>query len=382
MRLLLIAQANKVEDQAGYVHAFGRSPFVAKGGAMRVIPFLGVVKASGWEGLWREIVRTAEEFQPDLVFFQYFHGFDDRGVDPAACLAGLRAVASRPLVFVSLGDSYDTRWPFARRPNRVLMKIGRSADAFFTTSLGRVADFLAGNGIRNIVFLPHANGEDRSCGDLSAARFEGIDVVMIGSCSLTVRPKMCLWSLRTWLRRRVTANALWRRYGTRFAVFGHGWGRHPACRGTVGFNDQAALFRKCKVAVDSPAPVDVDYYASDRPFYIAGSGTPLVMQKIKGFDRIFRDGENAYYYDRLKDVVAACDRALSVDRKTADEKRDKMVKLVAERNTIDKRVDTIFSVCEAIRANDLRLIRPWHFNGDFREMSDAELGVVNWRVAR
>ena len=381
MRLLLIAQANKVEDQAGYVRAFGRMPCVVNDGEMCVIPFLGVVKKSGWEGLWREILQSAEEFQPDLVYFQYFHGFEAGGVDPTVCLKGLRAVSSHPLIFVSLGDLYDTRWPFVRLPNRALIQLGRCADAFFTTSLGRVAEYLEQNGVRNIVFLPHANGEDISGADLSASQFDGIDVVMVGSCALTLHPKMCLWSARTWVKRLIIANALWRRYGKRFAVFGYGWGRHPAYRGPVGFNDQVALFRKCKVAVDAPAPVDVDYYASDRPFYIAGSGTPLVMQRIKGFNRIFKDGENAYYYDRLKDVVAACDRALSVDCKTADENRDKMLKLVAERNTIDKRVDTIFSVYEALRANDVRLVRPWHFNGDFSKMSNDELGVVNWRGA-
>jgi hypothetical protein len=53
-------------------------------------------------------------------------------------------------------------------------------------------------------------------------------------------------------------------------------------------------------------------------------------------------------------------------------------KIVNGRQTFDQRVDTILSVAEALKANDVRLIRPWHFNGDFGKMSVEELGVVNW----
>jgi hypothetical protein len=181
------------------------------------------------------------------------------------------------------------------------------------------------------------------------------------------------------MRRKIVADLLWKHYGDRFAVFGYGWRNHPACRGIIGFNSQVALFSKCKVAVDAPAPVRTDYYASDRPFYIAGSGTPLVMQRISGFDRIFKDGENVFYYNKLRDVVSACEHALSVDEAMRAINRDKMLKLIAERNTIDSRVDTIFSVAEALRMNDPHKIRPWHFQGDFSRMSIDELGIVNWR---
>jgi len=379
MKLLFISQAHKPEDQGGFMRAFTRSPYIANGGEMRTIPFRGVIAEKGWNGLWKLIVDEARAFQPDIVFFQFFHGFDDNGVNPSECMNALRGLGSRPFVFASLGDQYDAKFPFVRLPNHVLMAIGREADAFFTTSLGRFAKYLVMNNIRNIVFLPHAFGDgflmERKRGD---ERFSGLDVVMVGSCV----PGLKLWSLRTLIKRRIAVNALWRRFGNRFAVFGRGWGHHPACRGEIAFGDQVRLFASCKVAVDAPAPADVELYASDRPFYIAGSGAALAMGRIKGFERIFKEGEHVFYYDGLKDIVTACEKALSLNDDEREKNRLKMLELVKTRNMIDNRVDTIFSVAEALLADDVRKIRPWHFQGELNPMTMEELGVVNWQGAR
>ena len=375
MKLLFISQGVTVDDQRSYAAALSRA--CVGGAPLEVvnIPFLGVLRTQGWEALWWQIVECAKAFMPDIVFFQFFHGFDDRGADPTACLDGLCALKPKPLIFASLGDPYGFNFPFRRIPNRVLMSIARRGDAFFTTSLGELGEYLAANGVKNIVFLPHAHDDANF---VTGGLGQDFDVAMVGSCLVTLRPHMLPWTLGNSLRRKYVARLLWKRYGKRFGLFGNGWRGYPCWQGPIGFRDQVRLFRSCRCVVDAPAPVTADYYASDRPFYIAGSGSPLVMQRIRGFERIFQDGVSAFYFDRLSEVTQACDRALSLDKSTRMRNQAETAKIVNGRQTFDQRVDTILSVAEALKANDVRLIRPWHFNGDFGKMSVEELGVVNW----
>ena len=375
MKLLFISQGVTVDDQRSYAAALARAHFGGAPLEVVNIPFLGVLRTQGWEALWLQIIERAKAFMPDIVFFQFFHGFDDRGVDPTVCLDGLCALKPKPLIFASLGALYGFNFPFRRIPNRVLMSIARRGDAFFTTSLGDLDWYLACNGVKNIVFLPHAH-DDASFTDGDFGR--DFDVAMVGSCAVTLRPNMLPWTLRNALQRKYVARLLWKRYGKRFGLFGNGWRGHPCWQGPIGFRDQVRLFRSCRCVVDAPAPVVADYYASDRPFYIAGSGSPLVMQRIRGFERIFQDGISAFYFDRLSEVTQACDRVLSLDEPTRMRNQAETTKIVNGRQTFDQRVDTILSVAEALKANDVRLIRPWHFNGDFGKMSVEELGVVNW----
>lgn len=379
MKLLFISQGVTVDDQRSYATALTRAHVGGVPLEVVNIPFLAVLRTQGWKALWRQIIERAGAFLPDIVFFQFFHGFDDHGVDPTACLDELRTLKTPPLIFASLGDPYGFNFPFRRIPNRVLMTIARRGDAFFTTSLGRLSEYLASEGVKNIVFLPHAHDDANfTDGDLG----QDFDVAMVGSCAVTLHPKMLPWTLRNSLQRKYVARRLWKRYGNRFGLFGNGWSGHPCWKGPIGFRDQLRLFRSCRCVVDAPAPVMVDYYASDRPFYIAGSGSPLVMHRIRGVERIFQDGVSAFYFDRLSEVTQACDHALSLDETTRMRNRAETMKLVKGRQTFDQRVDTILSVSEALRANDVRLIRPWHFQGDFGKMSVEELGVVNWKGMR
>ena len=165
----------------------------------------------------------------------------------------------------------------------------------------------------------------------------------------------------------------------RFGLFGNGWRGHPCWQGPIGFREQVRLFRSCRAVVDAPAPIAVDYYASDRPFYIAGSGATLVMQKMRGFERIFQDGDSVFYFNRLADVTQACDRALAQDEPTRLKNRMATQDLVSTRHTFDKRIDTILSVAEALKSDDPSLIRPWHFNEPFGNMDMRARGVLNWK---
>lgn len=377
MKLLFISQGVTADDQRSYASAWARARVGGVPLEVVNIPFLGVSRAQGWGALWRQIAEQAKAFLPDIVLFQFFHGFDDRGVDPTECLNELRALKTKPLIFASLGDLYGMTFPFRRLPNRALMTVAREGDAFFATSLGDLGKYLVSEGVKNVVFLPHAHDEANfSNGDFG----RDFDVAMVGSCAVTLRPNLLPWILRNSFRRKYVARLLWKRYGKRFGLFGNGWRGYPCWQGPIGFRDQVRLFRSCRCVVDAPAPVTADYYASDRPFYIAGSGSTLVMQRMRGFERIFKDGISAFYFENLSNVTEACDRVLALDEPTRMRNRSETVELVRSRHTFDQRVDTILSVAEALKAGDMRLIRPWHFNEPFAGMDALACGVMNWRT--
>lgn len=387
MKFLFLSQGRRVEDQpdfnASFLKALGADNF-------RNIPFVGYIAEHGEAAFYRKVLEENEAFKPDVVFFQFYHSGGDAGI--ADCCRALKQSPNAPLVFGSIGDPFWTGpLRFLARPlPKSALDLARFSDAFFATAMGNVADALANYGGRNIIFLPNAfcpeHFPDWEMAAVADSRPE-FDAVMLCSHGRMLSRKP-LQALQTVWRRDFVARQLFRSFGRGFSVFGRGWNTSFS-GGSILFKEQVSkVFRRGRVAVDAPAPIlKTDYYTSDRAFFILGSGTPMVFFRTPRIERVFREDEQAYFVDRLRDVSAVCRRVLALPKDVLDERRRLNHELVKSRHLIEHRVDTIISTAEAlllqrdgrITARDaLRHVRMHHFLPDVDLESEYPHCVRNW----
>lgn len=353
MKVLFIAQGRTAQDQVGYDLAFRAVADV------RTIPWIGVVETCGWEGLWQEVLRQNDEFSPDLVFFQRFHSGAPES--PVRCIAALRQRKNHPLIFADLGDPFQPYWGHCwyRSFPKAIVDLAREADVFFMSSLGRSANWLREHGGRRIELLPLAfSNYHFPDWTEPVCEYPDFDVVMLGGICIQRRHPI---STLTHIHYRYdTAKRLLKRYGSRFGLFGGGWHGFSACQGTVGFRDQVNLFKRARICVDARPPIVDDYYCSNRPFYIAGSGSTLVQYYMPRLEELLEDGVHSHFVRRPQDLIKVCDDLLERDPVELRAIGLETQKFIQEHHTTDKRVDTILSYAEHLRDPSVPL-RLWHF---------------------
>lgn len=388
MKVLLLSQGKVVEEQPDYDLSF-RNAHDAQGVVnIKNIPYISLIDKFGLKAFYHRILEENERFKPDLIFFQFFHIRGDKGI--AECCQNLRASQHRPLIFGSVGDPFYTglKKYLARPIPSFTLTLARHSDAFFSTSMGNIADQFVLNGCKNIFFLPHAFCPAHFPDwELLSECEKKYDVVMVGSRGrlLSRRPYV---SISNTLKRKAVVTSLKAHFGERFSIFGHGWSPSIS-RGSISFKEQVKLFASSRVAIDAPSPIlETDYYASDRPFFILGSGTPLVFFRTPRIDKIFRENEHAYYVDRIGDAASVCDRVLELPDDVIAERLKNVKKIVRERHLIDHRIDTIISVAEVLNrirsgelslSEGLRSVRMWHFLPEVEMSDEIRYCVRNWQ---
>lgn len=389
MKILMLSQGRKIEDQPDFDVALRNAECDGENVELLNIPYVGYVEKHGGEAFYSEVVRANSEFKPDLVFFQFFHSANPG--DPCPCVSALRAAKKRPLVFGSIGDAFDTGLfkCFGRVMPLQTLKLAEVADAIFTTTMGSPTVELIKHGAKNVVFLPHAFlPEHFPLPDIEDKVKKQFDVVMIGSRpTIKALIKRPLLGFTRGFTREATVRALSRRFGDRFALFGNGW-KGISARGACRFSEQLDMFRRGRIGVDFPAQVADRYYMSDRPFFILGSGTPLIIMYVAGLDKIFKDGKHAYFASSIVELPDVCEKVLRRGDDELEQNRRDTLKLIANRHLIANRMDTMLSVYEALkrcRSGEcsseaaLRQIRMHHFLPEIDLEAEYKHAVANWR---
>ena len=381
MKLLFLSQGRRVEDQpdfhVSFLKALGEQNF-------RNAPFQALYANGGWRALEKGVLEANEDFKPDVVFFQFFHA--PGHVHPRRLIQSFKASPNHPLILGSLGDPFATgSLAFLGRPfPPSIQELVAEADAFFSTSMGRTANELVAKcGARNLVFLPHGY-----CAEHFGWQTEPVekvyDVMMLGRARFITRHRFSGISMA--LRRRYVAKELERTFHDRFASFGAG--RHsPSAHGSVQFNEQVSLFQQSRVTVDAPSPYDEELYLSDRPYFIAGADTSLVLPYVPKAEMLFEPNVHAHFAYRLRDVADVCRKVLELPEDVRKENVRVTREYIHARNMVSSRVDTILSVIEAIQgqrsgsmtsAEALRHLRLWHFRPDLLLEETLASGVMNW----
>jgi hypothetical protein len=170
------------------------------------------------------------------------------------------------------------------------LKVARCSDLITMTSMGGLAGEVVRHSAAPVMLLPHGVCQVRfqsfHC-QAACSNDQDYDVVFIGSRNVSrnpFRPNARMGRTRTRL-----VEALGRRFGPRFAVFGRGWEGLPWCLGSVQFDQQALAASRGQVVVGGIPFSHERYYCSDRPFIQITSGSVLVDSAVPGVDRILGD---------------------------------------------------------------------------------------------
>ncbi len=313
MRLLFFVQGKTVEDQVGFDDAF--QTILAEGeiSAYKAVPWLGIVREQGWDSFFAKAKICVDEFQPDVIYFQFFH--EKNGPDVTAFFESLRKTASRPLIVISAGDAFSGSDYYGRKYPKGFLSAARLADATFVTALGRGADYLVKKGVSNIVLLPLGACQVRfKPQEIEVSKYKPeFDVVFVGSVAGSFQNHPLSFSFYSDLKRTVMVHALQKRYGKRFGLFGNGWKGMSSWQGPIPFAEQVEVCRNSQVIFGGCSGVYQDYYASDRPFIQGVSGIPLVDWAVPRTDKLLRDQDHWYLVNDEKSMIRQIDQLLKND---------------------------------------------------------------------
>jgi hypothetical protein len=140
MRLLAFLQGSTAEDQIGYHNGFEVLQAEGALSAYRAVPWRGHVAQSGWDGFCAQGLQEAVDFEPDAIYFQFFHAPGSAAIQ--GFLAALQRLSSRPVIAVSGGDAFGWhRWMKGKYPAGFL-SVAQAADVTFVTAMGKCAAYL------------------------------------------------------------------------------------------------------------------------------------------------------------------------------------------------------------------------------------------------
>jgi hypothetical protein len=325
MRLLVLYQGDDpAADHPGYYDGFERMVAEGKLEMHRGLGYVGIASREGWKAVWDKACAVAREMEADAIFLHFFHV---PMPDPSEGIRRLKQLPGKPVIFCSLGDPYG-RW--TRRVPRAFRSASALSDITFLTGMGYLAEQLASSGSQNIVLMPHGCCQVRfSAPPAETTGQPEFDVLFVGNRMQSRDPlSHFYWVAR---KRNAFVEALTRRYGARFGLFGKGWEDNPSSQGPSPFLHQQRTYQRSAVVLGGTPNAYNDYYTSDRPFIAAASGVPLVDYHVRGVERLLEPGRDWWLGQDLDETMRLCDELLSL---SADE-RHAMATVARERILAD-----------------------------------------------
>jgi hypothetical protein len=315
MRLLALWQGHKNDDQIGYHRACEQLCSEGELEYYQCLPSLGADCQGVDNHVYQETIQQAEQIQADTIFLQFFH-FKNMP-DPAGMIASLRKIKTRPVIFVSAGDSFGI---WSRPLPYSVKQASRFGDLTFLTGMGYVAEELRKNKGKNICLMPNGFCKIRfpriePCRNYTCEW----DVVCVGSNYKVRNPLSYLFYHKQVRIKQI--KALSKRYGKRFALFGKGWEGFPCWKGPLPYEKQAAVFSQSRVVVGGHPGGFMNYYTSDRDFIALSTGCEFVEHWVPRTDRLFRNSLHWNLYRSHAQMLNIIDKRMNVSESENQEKR-------------------------------------------------------------
>jgi len=356
LKLLSLLQGHRVEDQVGFHQSGIRLVQEGYLQEYQALPFLAADGLGANNSVYESILQTAKQMEPDFVFFQYFHFH--RIPDPSQLVASLRKLPSRPVIFSSGGDSFG-RWTRPVPPSlRTLSRIG---DLTFLTGMGYVADDLVRSGGQNIALMPHGFCPVRFSTTPDQAETSQVDweIVCVANNYHVKNPFSYIYHHKK--NRTHEVQALSRRYGKKFALFGRGWEGFAEWRGPLPYEQQGQIFRSSKVVIGGHPGGSMDYYLSDREFIALSSGVPFVEYQTPRIEKLFRPNEHWYLYKDQKEMMRIVDNLLGSFSSEAKKKAEKTEAYTRAKHSNYHRLKEMVGIARDFREAQRK--RPWRPSG-------------------
>jgi hypothetical protein len=293
----------------------------------------------------QQVIAHVAAHRTECVVLHHFHS--PRLADPRAMIRLLRELPHRPVVVLTNGDAFYDGATGPRLP-LMMRQAAEEVDAIMSTSMGRLADQLHRPAGGRVAFLPWGLCQARFRMTPSARpRAAEFRVVFIGSNN---RPRSPLRRYHWYARRRERlVRHLGRKFGTGFAIFGHGWDGVPGWQGPVPFADQQLACQRADLVVGGVPFSPARYYHSDRIFAQIASGVPFIDLAVDGIETILRDGEHWHLAHSIGEVVDRCDELLCRPAAERAELGAEAASFVRTRHSVEDRFRSLLRTMVGLR---------------------------------
>jgi hypothetical protein len=289
---------------------------------------------------WNQVVGHVGDRQTEIVVLHHFHNL--RLPDPRPLIRRLKTLPHRPIVAVTSGDAFCNG---ILRPSfpTMFVQAAAEADIAFSSSMGKIGDYLASRSGNKVALLPHGVCQVRFPDpppnlDDTQSEFKA---VVIGSNNRPRNPtRPYHWYAK---RRERLIELMTARFGSEFAVFGRGWNGLSSWKGPLLFEEQQAACRRAELVVGGVPFSSSRYYTSDRVFIQIASGVPFVDIAVEGVDTILRDGDHWHTVQSIEEVADKCDELLSRPRAERLDAGRAAAAYVLGRHTIERRCRTVIA---------------------------------------
>lgn len=329
MRLLFVVQGHSEQDQIGYTAAARQ--LLAEGSLDNLsffFPLREYSQSNSWRDVWNALVKEAKATHSTCIFFQFLTYNADH-ID--TLIDGFKSIPSKPLIMTSYGDPFSSNLLFPHPPSS-FMQIAWVADLNFQTAMGRCANYLSRNAIRQITYCPHGFCQKRflpSPSELNTKR--SFDISFVGSRNISKNPLSILFHAGR--RRQGLISLLQKDFGPRFALFGRGWDGFPSWNGPVAYANQIDAIRKSELFFGGYPGSNELLYQSDRPWIALLSGVPLIDWDVPGLSWMLQNGDDWYPVSTSSHMINQIKFLLSQDQKHLQEKAHRAALRAASRHS-------------------------------------------------
>lgn len=248
------------------------------------------------------LLDTVRLFKPTLVLVQHPAG---TGLH-SHHWAQLRKIRDFSLLYHE-GDAYDR---LRKRIPPEVKSLAASADISFSVGASRQLQYFRRAGSRDARWTPSVfNPHDFGSRPISKTPRE-YDVVMIANESSSRLPLMSMPGSHGRVR---LVQALERRFGRRFAIYGSGW-RGPSAKGPLDYLDQEQVVRSAWVSTGwDHYPLEARFFSDRLPIALA-SGTVHVTSTHPGYENFFPRDLGFLHHERsVEGVLKRIEQVISTN---------------------------------------------------------------------
>jgi len=233
------------------------------------------------------LLRICREFRPDWIHMQ----LQFTGMVPSATIRAIKSELPSVKITNWTGDIRAEIKPY-------FIEIGRCVDVPLISSEGQVSLYKK-YGCPNVEYW-QIGIDPKVFHPLSKAERNVLHLRMkhdVSFCAIKTNhfPDSAL--------RQKIVNALSKSFGTRFAIYGDGWGRLTSARGRVGYYGQNGVYNGSKIAINVNHFNNVELYFSDRQLITMASGTPVICKYIPGLERYFENRVDVIWFNTPAECV-------------------------------------------------------------------------------
>ncbi|MGZ8944559.1 MAG: glycosyltransferase family protein [Methylococcaceae bacterium] len=314
MRWFYVPNENTEGDQIGPRMAFEKLHTEGVFSAYMAYSYLVRQQAlTNHQDALNEFLETARAFAPDVIFIQ--HPGNGYPMD-RAYLQQLKALPSRPKLVLYEADPYGQ---LIKRMNSTLCAVIAETDICYLVGTGYLAEIAHKAGAKKVRFAPHSYDSQRFGTPWQPTLTRQFDAVMIANLTCLKRiPWLFLPGGRS---RKLTAQALYRQLGDRFALYGagQGWKGEPYCRGKIAFDNQGEVIRDAWMSVNWGQFDEIAMYASDRLPISLACGVPHITNYQPGYEHVFNNIPGLFI---IKSPQEALDVALYILSLTIEQRNE------------------------------------------------------------